>query len=101
MSKHTPGPWHWGYDYYGLFGENDEPVLCYMPYEGMDLEGSYDREEANARLIAAAPDLLEELKTTHGILAAALLIIQDDFARQIASDQLAANRAAIAKAEGQ
>jgi hypothetical protein len=91
MSKHTPKPWHWGYDYYGLFGENDEPVLCYMPFEGMDLECRYDREKANARLIAAAPDLLEALR---------LAVRQNSHDMLLTGEELRQCEAAIAKAEG-
>jgi hypothetical protein len=48
-SKHTPGPWHWNpRDPYGVVADGDE--LCRV------------REPADARLIAAAPDLLAAAK---------------------------------------
>lgn len=61
MSKHTPGPWIWDNNFNGLYGAGpDNEVLSYAGYEGMWLTDSPSRE-ANARLIASAPDLLEAL----------------------------------------
>jgi hypothetical protein len=63
MSKHTPGPW--GYESFALSEEivsNDKVIAtvhsrhCMFPEE----------MRANARLIAAAPDLLEALLTLLG-----------------------------------
>ena len=55
MSGHTPGPWIWDKYYDGLYGLGpDNKVLTYVAY------GS--RRETNARLIAAAPDLLAALR---------------------------------------
>lgn len=58
MSKHTPGPWRYkphsvDSNYMLIFCSND-------PHEGDNLRG-YCGED-NARLIAAAPDLLDALK---------------------------------------
>ena len=60
MSKHTPGPWLVGYAVRGAFQIEDEygMVLCTRNYWDNNAEAS----EANARLIAAAPDLLAMLK---------------------------------------
>lgn len=82
-SKHTPGPWHLchhlesaekdascpcGYRG-GIWGSDEEHVVCEMG--SADIAGEeglspprYPRavELANARLIAAAPDLLEALR---------------------------------------
>ncbi len=52
MSKHTDGPWWFDADFYVLAGE-DTNIICEL--------WTPDRE-ANGRLIAAAPDLLEALK---------------------------------------
>ena len=60
MSKHAPGPWKWNDGYRGLEG-NDRTVIHYFDYEGMWLPFTSERD-ANAFLIAAAPDLLEALK---------------------------------------
>lgn len=67
--QHTPGPWHitrglygnpdgmtiWGPK--GLNGAPGTPKVC-------DVDGIYNRE-ADARLIAAAPDLLAALEAIH------------------------------------
>lgn len=69
-AKHTPGPWEpiklnsaplglWAVNAPGYGGRN--PLVCGMEYSkgGPILHAE---SEANARLIAAAPDLLEALK---------------------------------------
>ena len=56
MSKHTPGPWRYEYEpgYCGeLLAEASGTTLA---------EFVTEPSEANARLIAAAPELLEALK---------------------------------------
>ena len=54
---HTPGPWIWSDDFRGLFGAGEwNAVLDYAFTEGMWL--GHHNKEANARLIASAPDLL-------------------------------------------
>lgn len=65
---HTPGPWTWGEKFEGLYGSGrDNIVLNHGAYDGMWLEYG-KRQDANARLIAAAPDLLAalELVAQHG-----------------------------------
>lgn len=57
MNKHTPGPWIWKTDLHGTrvgIKESDFIIaqICYQREE----------TEANARLIAAAPELLEVLQ---------------------------------------
>lgn len=100
MSKHTPGPWIGAGPSFGdplprytteivteWEGEGGEVLaICELPLHHHDNEN-----EANARLIAAAPDLLKALRD--------LLAEADDV---IATCPLtrAAARAAIAKAEG-
>lgn len=64
MIKHTPGPWKWGDDYRGLYGQGEvrqREVLTFEPYEGMWLSYT-DHQDANARLIAAAPLMYEALE---------------------------------------
>jgi hypothetical protein len=97
MSKHTPGPWKTvarNYpiadtgDYDGcwevLTGDPKKPIV--------QIWGDSDEDEANARLIAAAPDLLEALRR---------LLDSGDVRDAAEKGALAAARAAIAKAEGQ
>jgi hypothetical protein len=84
--SHTPGPWTWVEGYNGLYGSGeDNDVLTFADYEGMYLSYSNKYTHGNARLIAAAPDLLEALK-------AARSFHWGDVEAQV--------NAAIAKAEG-
>ncbi len=61
---HTPGPWIWADQKRGLYGAGPHnAVLEWYQYEGMHLSGiTEDTQEANACLIAAAPELLNALK---------------------------------------
>ena len=91
--SHTPGPWlttesteHWGrvnVTIQAAFTANDIATAW---------QGNTDTNRANARLIAAAPELLEALETLERL--AGLPSMQDDPARVKA-------RAVIAKARGQ
>ena len=58
MSKHTPGPWFSQYDDNGFYEIGSESVTFTLAFT----YGEGDTDEANARLIAAAPDLLEALQ---------------------------------------
>jgi hypothetical protein len=80
MSKHTPGPWEALKNNYGqvlIVVRSTNDFVCAVP----------DECEADARLISAAPDLLEALKRvcSHGYRS---------------SPDWDNARAAIAKAEG-
>ncbi|WP_107327721.1 hypothetical protein [Agrobacterium pusense] len=60
--KHTPGPWQIEGRYDVEFGSLYLSTIHPMPiFELQPLVGSRDVHLANARLIAAAPDLLEAL----------------------------------------
>jgi hypothetical protein len=50
-TEHTPGPWAWDHARYKMRGDGDCLVLSGGPLVGK-------KSEANAHLIAAAPDLL-------------------------------------------
>jgi len=63
MSGHTPGPWKFG-EYKNIYAYDQGPlgrsrVVALAP--AVELAGGRDEQRANARLIAAAPDLLEAL----------------------------------------
>ncbi len=66
MSKFTPGPWYWSDRFeasarretWSLLGENGYGILS-CDGAANSPQGLHD--QANARLIAAAPDLLEAL----------------------------------------
>lgn len=74
MNEHTPGPWHVG----PKFNRGTECCICSWK-DGrpdtsriaianiLDVDGN-GSNEANARLIAAAPELLDELNATVTIL---------------------------------
>jgi hypothetical protein len=69
MSKHTPGPWVVDEANTNLVARLVNGVYEYVcevePSSFSTRECSQDQEEADARLIAAAPDLLEALKDMH------------------------------------
>jgi hypothetical protein len=111
-AKHTPGPWEYRPTKYHDWGTVcvDGFVLCQArePKTVMDAEflnehrrNGTDPWEANARLIAAAPDLLEALEAmlshTNGWDEAQL---RKRWGEQVVAEILAA-RAAIAKAKGE
>ncbi len=90
-SKHTPGPWRTSSEYgkHGIATVGYCGDWCFGPDHGSPMMASYDNhgsEEADARLCAAAPELLEALK--------------DLVARYPLNVGMNAARAAIAKAEG-
>ena len=97
MSKHTPGPWLLsGNTIYALMHagrrKGDEQFKNrFSAYVQADRECPDDEHEANARLIATAPELLEALK-------ACVLWMDTNYERSEAAHRAA--RAAIAKAEG-
>ena len=98
MSKHTPGPWIGAGPSFGdplprytteiVTEREDEDgaatSICELPFHHHD-----DENEANARLIAAAPDLLEALQD----------MVSDH--ASLSDATLAFARAAIAKATGE
>ncbi len=86
MSKHTPGPWR---ELVTRIDDANGYQICHL-----DLHGKSEAErDANRRLIAAAPDLLENLRQLCELLES----IGHDCtpAREVIA------RAAIKKAEGQ
>lgn len=96
--KHTPGPWIVGRGGHTVFAFPDdrqrEDCVC-------SLEGFEECHAANARVIAAAPRLLEALK----FAAAGFAVIANDktaaqHSRDFARDNFDQANAAIAEAEG-
>lgn len=98
MGKHTPGPWKCDErPHFGAWFVRQDPVnwngmgyqlICDCPAEK---KGTHygDMFKANARLIAAAPDMLDALRLIAG---------EDGLC--VTDGTIAAARAAIAKAEG-
>lgn len=105
-AKYTPGPWvrdtsqgaDWGWI---RDAEGHMVAVCGIP-EGEDSlanrRNGTDPTEANANLIAAAPDLLAALKTMHALMANGC----GELARLPYTwrEEFEAAEAAIAKAEG-
>lgn len=60
---HTPGPWEWDGPVWNYDPENEAPWLIPSNDDTKAvMTGTINCDEANARLIAAAPDLLEALQ---------------------------------------
>lgn len=105
MSKHTPGPW--------VVGPVDDCVVTHMGSDGVrytvaEIDGDYNQPdtwpimEANARLIAAAPDLLNECKKQVDWLRHIKPQITGPSSVMLGVEQsITYIAAAIAKAEGQ
>jgi hypothetical protein len=109
VSKHTPGPWHhscgrYVYAYHqGEFGYSKSRVVASVPDD--ELDGGEEEQQANARLIAAAPETAAErdrLKEVNAELLAALRAMLSVVGCGTALDCSVCNsaRAAISKAEG-
>lgn len=90
MSKHTPGPWvsirYLDSRFYELGSNEFHARLAFT-------HGAGDTDEANMRLIAAAPDLLEALENLADYI--------DERAGDNECRPLENARAAIAKAKGE
>lgn len=114
-SKHTPGPWtadNGDGEYYGVFDETGNPVAYLveprgpgyrmLPYDGVDKardDYTLDHEHAaNARLMAASPDLLAALRAL--ITMAESEEIPNDEYEAVFDTVKAMARAAITKADG-
>lgn len=95
-TKHTEGPWearevpHFNNIIIAQTGMSDG-IATVHPLTGQRTYQLSDLDRANARLIAAAPDLLDALK---------VLVSADDRQKAHTPEQMDAARAAIAKAEG-
>lgn len=96
MSKHTSGPWHCGLGYDNHYKSSavggpskflSEPI-CIIPHDDIAVPG-VEEMKANARLIVAAPDLLEACK---------MASVDDEI--NLSELTWACINSAIAKAEG-
>lgn len=93
MRKHTPGPWHfldWGGRIVDGAAGSSQILIATI---ALNTRGG-DESRRNARLIAAAPEMLESLKELE--LFVRVLGLDSAPAASAAADA----RAAIAKAEG-
>ena len=100
---HTPGPWNVtdnSWETSTVYDEDGRPVALCPIDERCDEENqqTYERiKEANALLIAAAPDLLEALHRIMDYAHTGAAVRDIDTSEQ---PEFVAARAAIAKAEG-
>lgn len=105
MSAHTPGPWEAQQfeertdrpDRWGVVSKHysdEEPGIC------ADHSKAWRLSEEDARLIAAAPDLLASLRAMATALHMAQILMKEQRTRDLARELVADARAAIAKAEG-
>ena len=93
MNKHTPGPWFAVADKGQTIIRTSRSSAAFSPLAIVkgDKRDTLKDQEANARLIAAAPDLLEALSE----------IINDGGKFVMTNETHRKARAAIAKARGQ
>ena len=93
--SHTPGPWRWKLEEFGsyrLIAKDGTKVADDGSADGEYGGWMNDPKEPNARLIAAAPDLLEALELAHAMLSGANMNVN------VVEKKV---RAAIAKARGE
>lgn len=101
-SKHTPGPWEVfddveGCEFPGIDNAGESIVLCGSIFDDGGIRGDTKEERlANARLIAAAPDMLEAIEET--LQSVVMNRLHDTI--EISRDAIELLRAALAKAKG-
>ena len=92
-TKHTPGPWKYSFE-----NINSEWAIVTGPRGAIVANVNADsRQEANAALIAAAPDLLGALVLLEREMVLSGNACSEDYGWKPAIEE---TRAAIAKAEG-
>lgn len=95
-TQHTPGPWRVRKDGSGRLARVSDETHEFDCVVTPSLHRDAELMEANARLIAAAPELLSALKTIAGVVGDQLAEEHDDGSLYA----LAIALAAIEKAEG-
>ncbi len=100
-NAHTPGPWQIGKTdatalrVYAPHGQTTRSDLATVKLYGTGADAAIDEAEANARLIAAAPEMLEALRW-----AIPALVNHTGRGCKITDEAFARIEAAIAKATG-
>jgi hypothetical protein len=94
MSKFTPGPWviDWNVSRLDIFSSDAKVLVASLRRSAMS-PAIDEAARANARLIAAAPDLLATLVEAHDII--------DAIGQPETAEVAARMRAVIAKAKGE
>lgn len=103
-AKFTPGPWSivpYGDGSSLVIHSDEDNRVCFMATASSDRPSSHASIRANARLIAAAPDLLEALQGMVGLTK--LLLSRDDLPRDVrevleVSHRVEAANAALSRA---
>lgn len=88
---HTPGPWH-------IDLQSPYSPVCIKPYPGevvCDIEGTGPEAEANARLIAAAPDLLAAVHSARAACEARIGVLAEEKRELIGRGEEFADQAVI------
>lgn len=72
-TQHTPGPWvvqpnNGPHAIYAPNDGTDHPFVCQVYFDSRANEETKQKQEANAKLISAAPELLEALATIESVL---------------------------------
>jgi len=93
-TKHTTGPWviDWNVSRLDIFGADETTLVASLRRSPLS-QAIDEAARANARLIAAAPDLLDSLSEIFDYAGGADSALHDEYVMDRA-------RAAIAKAEG-
>lgn len=112
-TKHTPGPWFFGDTFTSYICTRDGKEVtnytargigngaCHVGYASITPALGSDEAKANARLIAAAPDLLAACKALHQCLSGWVEIAEAQDRRAYDSEALKMGQDAIRKAEGE
>ena len=98
-TQHTPGPWFKNRGF--LIGSDGSDVVAADLGVGLGADNGDGIRKANARLIAAAPDLLFELKKCASLLKTAFGETNDLTGKAVIAQRLESVTALIAKATGE
>lgn len=95
--KHTSGPWKFSFESI----DSEWAIVTTASGSIIANVNSDQRQKANARLIAAAPELLSALKGAASAISRALPFLPADTEAHFSGEWLAEIREAIAKAEAE
>jgi len=100
-TQHTPAPWYWSDN----VPDAPENYCTIVDADGFTIADPSPMSEADARLIAAAPELLTALQNCVNVLSMALPLFGDESSddqdsRDEVESVLDTARAALAKATG-
>jgi hypothetical protein len=103
MAKHSPGPWEVKLNYDNMLHEELPGRHTVKDADGWNVARIWEltNSEANARLIAAAPDMLKALKSLFENCEMVHKYWGDGGNAKEANEAIAAARTAIAKAEAE